>query len=166
MENIINKYKKLIKKIILKFTGKSDEDLEQEVYIQVWKNLNSYQEKGKLCQWISTVTANICRDHLKSAKKVTVSTDENLYSEIPDKTNPEDSFESKRKKMIIAKAVNKLKPQLADIIIMYEIDRMTYEEISEKLNCSIGTVKSRLHTARQHLYKELKNLINDLEERN
>lgn len=165
MKIIIEKYKKLIKNIIVKFTGKSDEDLEQEVYIQVWKNLkSSYREKGKLRQWIGTITANICRDSLKSQKNKNTQTtdDENIFSEIPDKYNPEESLETKRKKMIIAKAVNKLKPQLSQVIIMYEIDKMTYEEISAKLKCSVGTVKSRLHTARQHLYKELKNMIDDL----
>ena len=165
MKSIIEKYKKLIKNIIVKITGRNDEDLEQEVYIQVWKNLNSYEEKGKLRQWIGKISANICRDYLKSSKKrhENYNSDDEVFSNIPDKANVEESFETKRNKMIIAKAVNKLKPQLADIIIMYEIDKMSYEEISEKLNCSIGTVKSRLHSARKHLYVELKNLMDKIE---
>lgn len=166
MKNIIDKYNKLIKSIIVKFIGNGDEDLEQEVYVHVWKNLDSYKEKGKLRQWIGKITANICRDYLKSSKNKNnhsaISNDEYEYSNIPDKNNLEQSFEDKQKKMIIAKAVNNLKPRLADVIIMYEIDCLTYDEIAQKTNCSIGTVKSRLHTARQALYEELKDLMKEL----
>ena len=48
-------------------TGSENEDIEQEVNIRVWKNQDKYKEQGKLKSWISTITANLCRDYLKSS---------------------------------------------------------------------------------------------------
>ena len=48
-------------------TGGYNEDIEQEVYIRTFKNLNKYEERNKFSSWISVITANICRDYLKSA---------------------------------------------------------------------------------------------------
>ena len=48
-------------------TGSSNEDIEQEVYIRTWKNIDKYKEEGKFKSWINTITANLCRDYLRSS---------------------------------------------------------------------------------------------------
>ena len=48
-------------------TGSNNEDIEQEVYIRTFKNLDKYKEEGKFKSWISTITANLCRDYMKSS---------------------------------------------------------------------------------------------------
>ena len=48
-------------------TGSQNEDIEQEVYIRTWKNLDKYKENGKFKSWINTITANLCRDYMKSS---------------------------------------------------------------------------------------------------
>ena len=48
-------------------TGSENEDIEQEVYIRTWKNLDKYKENGKFKSWINTITANLCRDYMKSS---------------------------------------------------------------------------------------------------
>ena len=67
MRNIIKENKGLIKAIIKKITGSYNEDIEQEVYIKTWKNINNYKETGKLRSWIATITANVCKDYFKSS---------------------------------------------------------------------------------------------------
>ena len=98
MKQIIDQYKKNIKAIIRNLTGSQNEDLEQEVYIRTWKNLDKYNEQGKFRQWIRTVTANICKDYLKSSHtknaQNTVSEDETLQIPSP-KDNVEYSFQVK-----------------------------------------------------------------------
>lgn len=162
MKQIIDQYKKNIKAIIRNLTGSQNEDLEQEVYIRTWKNLDKYNEQGKFRQWISTVTANICKDYLKSshAKNAqnTVSEDETL--QIPSlKDNVEYSFEVKLRRKRVAEAITALKPKLQEVIVMYEIDGLDYNEIAERLNCPQGTVKSRIFKARQELSTKLQDLL-------
>ena len=74
------------------------------------------------------------------------------------KENPESVFIQKQRQKRIVKAINSLKPKLKEVVMMYEIDGLSYEYIAKELNCPIGTVKSRLFNAK----KELAILLEDL----
>ncbi|MBQ2643956.1 sigma-70 family RNA polymerase sigma factor [bacterium] len=162
MKNIIQKYKNNIKSIIKRFTGTSNEDIEQEVYFKTWKNLPKYKEQGNFTQWISTITANTCKDYLKREKN---NKENNEFNEekanniIAQKSNVEEIFELKIKRKRIAEAILQLPSKQQEVIILYEIEGMDYQEISYKLKCPLGTVKSRIFKARQELYKLLSDLL-------
>ena len=70
MKEIIAEYGGLIRSVIKKITGSYNEDIEQEVYIKTWKNMENYQEQGKFSSWLSTLTANVCRDYFKSKQHI------------------------------------------------------------------------------------------------
>ncbi len=163
MKSIIDKYKNNIKKIISTMTGSENEDIEQEVYIRTWKNMNKYREQGRFKSWISTITANLCRDYLKSSyfkNSINQVTEEDDYIQIKDnKENVENAFFQKQRQKTIIAAIDALKPKLREVIIMYEMQDMSYEEISAKLKVPIGTVRSRLFNARKELSVTLKDLI-------
>ena len=63
MKSLIDQYRNNIKKIISNMTGSENEDIEQEVYIRTWKNLDKYKENGKFKSWINTITTNLCIDY-------------------------------------------------------------------------------------------------------
>ena len=163
MKNIINNYKRSIQSIITNLTGTPNEDLEQEVYLKTWKNLNKYEEKGKFRQWITTITSNICRDYLKSSKfkneKNVIQDEDVLNSVVSSKENVENEFEKKQQRTRISEAVYSLKPKLREVIVLYEMEGLSYEEISKRIKCPEGTVKSRIFKARQELYIQLKDLL-------
>ena len=122
-----------------------------------------YQEKGKLFGWIGTITKNLSKDYIKSsAKKLqqNSSSEENLVNTIKDNAdNPEVALLKKERQKRIVKAINSLKPKFKEVIIMYEIDGLSYEYIARTINCPIGTVKSRLYTAKQQLAEILADLM-------
>jgi len=160
---VIQTNKQNIKNIIRLITKEDNEDLEQEVYIKILKNADKYQEKGSIKSWISTIARNTSLDYLKSSyQKVfkTSTSDEYVMDSIKDKKiTPENNvINLERQKKIIA-AINNLKPKFKQVILICEIDGYTYEECAKKLNCPIGTVKSRIYNAKQELAKELKDLI-------
>ncbi len=144
-------------------TGSYNEDIEQEVYIRTYKNLDKYKESGKFKSWISTITANLCRDYMKSAyfkHSQNMVTEEDELIQIKDeKESIEDTFIRKQRQKQIIDAIEKLKPKLREVIVMYEMKDMNYEQIAEKLNCPVGTVRSRLFNARKELSITLKDLI-------
>ena len=143
-------------------TGSENEDIEQEVYIRTWKNLDKYKEEGKFKSWINTITANLCRDYLKSSyfrhAKTSVTEEDELIQIKDEKPTIEDTFIKKQRQKRIMDAIDALKPKFREVIVMYEMQEMSYEEISEKLKCPIGTIRSRLFNAR----KELSVTLNDL----
>lgn len=157
-----NAYK--IKQIIKNFTGAYNEDLEQEVYIKTYQNLPKYKEQNKFSQWICTITANLCRDYLKSSKfknSQITDNDEEVIMNCKTLETPETVYSSKERQKIILKEIERLPKKLKETIILYEFEDYGYEEISKKLKIPTGTVKSRINSARRILAEKLAFLMGD-----
>jgi len=163
LKYIIEQYRNNIKKIISNMTGSENEDIEQEVYIRTWKNIDKYKEEGKFKSWLNTITANLCRDYMKSSyfknSQKFVTEEDDLIQIRDEKENIESVFIQKQRQKRIIQAIDELKPKLKEVIVMYEMQDMSYEEISEKLKCPVGTIRSRLFNARKELSISLKDLI-------
>ena len=163
LEEIIKKHGNVVKYIIKRITNEENEDLEQEVYYKVWKNSDKYKEKGTFSAWIRTVSANLAKDYLKSSQKKmseNTTSDETVLTLVKSsKSTPEEELLRIGRQKIITEAINSLKPKFREIIILYEIENKSYEEISQNLKCPIGTVKSRLYNAKKELAEKLQDLI-------
>lgn len=160
---VIEANKQNIKNIIRLITKEDNEDLEQEVYLKIWKNSDKYREKGSIKSWISTIAKNTSLDYLKSSyQKVmkTSTSDEYVMDSIKDKkSTPENNLINIERQRKIIAAIENLKPKFKEVIMMCEIYGYTYEECANKLNCPIGTVKSRIFNAKKDLAQQLIDLM-------
>lgn len=161
--DLIESNKQNVKNIIRLITKQDNEDLEQEVYIKVWKNANKYEEKGSFKSWITTIAKNVSKDYLKSASfrnsNNTTSDDYSLEIVKDRKMSPEDKVVSIERKRRIVEAIDTLKPKLRDVILLCEIEGYTYEEASKELGCPLGTIKSRIYNAKKELAEKLQDLL-------
>lgn len=152
-----------VRNIIRLITKETNEDLEQEVYVKVWKNADKYTEKGSFKSWINTIAKNVSKDYLKSAHKKnqdTMTTDDEVLVSIKDKKlTPELKLINNERQQRILKAINSLKPKFKETIMLCEIYSYSYEEAAYKLKCPIGTIKSRLYNAKKELAVMLKDLL-------
>lgn len=159
---LVRENKKNIQNIIRLVTKEDNEDLEQEVYIRVLKNADKYREQGTFKSWVSTIAKNISKDYLKSAsykaRENSTSEDEDWVQIADKKVTPELRLIKNERQQIIIDAVNSLKPKFKEVVLMCEIYGYSYEDCAKKLNCPLGTVKSRLYNAK----KELSILLADL----
>ena len=158
---LIKQNKQNVRKIIKKITNEQNEDIEQEVYIKIWQNQDKYEEKGKLKGWIGTIAKNLAKDYLKSSyvKNTTIAEEEKL-NEIKDKKQtPELTLIQNERQKLIINAINALKPKFKEVVMLYEIEQLSYEQIARKIKTPVGTVKSRLYNAKKELAQSLKNLI-------
>lgn len=164
MKNIIAENKKYVRAVIRKFVGTTDEDIEQEVYVRIWQNLSNYTEKGRLKQWICTLTANVCRDWLRSksckAGKLEIGS-KNGAEDIVVNGLQEEIADLKKRQKIILKAVDNLPKHYREVIILFEFEEYSIEKIATKLRVPVGTVKSRLYNARKILKEKLSFLKGD-----
>lgn len=160
---IINANKQNIKNIIKLITKQENEDIEQEVYIKLWKNVDKYEERGSLKSWVNTIAKNTSKDYLKSAvvkNEQNSTSDDLVVCNIKDKKrSPEDCVIVNERQKRIIKAVDNLKPKFREVIMLCEIYGYTYEEASKKLNCPIGTIKSRIYNAKKELAEVLQDLL-------
>ena len=162
-KEVINSNKQNIKNIIRLITKEDNEDLEQEVYLKIWKNSDKYKEKGSLKSWISSIAKNTSLDYLKSSyhkvSQTSTSDEFVLYNITDKKTTPDSKAVQKERQKKIVNAINRLKPKFKEVIIMCEINGYSYEECAQRLKCPLGTIKSRLYNAKKELAEELKYLL-------
>lgn len=160
---LVRENKKNIQNIIRLVTKENNEDLEQEVYIRVLKNADKYKEQGTFKSWVSTIAKNISKDYLKSAsykaRENSTSEDEDWVQIADKKVTPELRLIKNERQQIIIDAVNSLKPKFKEVVLMCEIYGYSYEDCAKKLNCPLGTVKSRLYNAKKELSVLLADLI-------
>ncbi len=162
-DEIIKANKQNIKNIVRLITKKENEDIEQEVYIKLWKNADKYEERGSIKSWINTIAKNTSKDYLKSSvfkNEQYAESDETVLNNIKDKKcSPEAGLIITERQKTIINAVENLKPKFKEAIMLCEIYGYTYEEASKKLNCPIGTIKSRIFNAKKELAEVLQDLI-------
>lgn len=160
---IVKKNRANIKNIIKMITREENEDLEQEVYLKVWKNSEKYKERGCLKSWICTIAKNVSKDYLKSAAvrhEQLTAEDDTTFDNLKDKkAQPDLRLIKNDRQQTILKAINKLKPKFKEVIIYSEIYGYTYEECAKKFKCPLGTIKSRVYNAKKQLAEELKDLM-------
>lgn len=137
-------------------------DAAQEVFIKVYKNISSFKENSSLSTWIYRITSNMCNDFLRkrmrSANTISIhaESDDDRGMELRDKSPlPEEYAEHNETQRAVRQAISELSPEYREIITLYDVEDMSYENIAAILNCPVGTVKSRLNRARTALKKKL-----------
>ena len=154
-EQILLRYEKLIHHIARRYFNNIDDTLDasQEAVIRIYKGLPNViiREDGTLKAWICTVTANTCLDIVRKKRVQTEElTDDNMYSSPTLPSAEESAVTNERVREILA-AIEKLPDDHRMILILRDMQGLTYEELAEVLNITLGTVKSRLSRARAAL---------------
>jgi len=126
----------------------------------MYKNIKHFRGESSFSTWVYRIVVNTCNDMLRKNRNQALgsnilslyggnSEDDEYELEIPDKADtPEESYEKKESSQYILECLEKLPDQHREIIILRDIRSFSYEEIAEILDCSIGTVKSRISRAR------------------
>jgi RNA polymerase sigma-70 factor (ECF subfamily) len=166
------KYQNMIISYINKILNNQDEawNISQEVFISVFKNINTFREESSLKTWLFKIARNYSINRIKylSVRKVnkhqSIEQKKENYPnyDISISENPFVKLKKKEEKELLDKALDKLKEKDKEIIILRDLNELNYDEISEILEISLGTVKSRLFRAREKLKEIIKeNLIKE-----
>jgi len=151
---LVQRHKEKVRNIIYITVNNSDlvDDIAQEVFITVYKNLKNFRFESQFTTWLYRVTVNKCKDHLRkiNVRKIFVP-----VNETEDYSGENFSVESDNISEIVMNAVNKLPVKLRIPLILKDIEGFSYQEIAESVQCEIGTVKSRIFRAREGLKKIL-----------
>jgi RNA polymerase sigma-70 factor (ECF subfamily) len=170
-EDIVRRYQRRIYNICYRFAGSAvdADDLTQEVFIKMYKTLDSYDvERGAFTTWITTITRNLLVDHFRKGKhdRLTDSLDASpgpeeegraLGEQIEDKSrvSPDEQVRSREAGETVHQALQKLSPELREAVILRDLQDMDYKEIAAVLKVPEGTVKSRINRGRVELARLL-----------
>ena len=132
------------------------EDAAQDTFIKAYRGLNTFRPDASLYTWLYRIAVNTCVDFKRKplfASLFSRSEDgeETMMDTPSDAPSPERLYESKQMDRALWTSLGKLSAKLRTVIILKEIEGLSYEEISEVLDISMGTVKSRISRAREEL---------------
>jgi RNA polymerase sigma-70 factor, ECF subfamily len=170
-EEIVHRYQRRIYNICYRFAGSAEDadDLTQEVFIKMYKTLDSYNvERGAFLTWVTTITRNLLVDHFRKGKhdRLTDSLDATPVQEEEGRTlaeqmedqgtvGPDEQVRSREAAEAVHEALQKLSPELREAVILRDLQDMDYKEIAGVLKVPEGTVKSRINRGRVELARLL-----------
>ena len=163
---LVNRYKDKLINFIFNYLGdlESSEDVVQETMIKLYQKKHYYKEIAKFSTWLYTIAKNLANTELRKRKqrKTTLlsrfSKDDKTYELPSNDPEPGQEIQTDIVNKIIRDAVDQLSEKFKIVIVLRDIQGLSYEDISEIINVPIGTVKSRINRARLQLQVELKHL--------
>src|SRR5687768_337226 len=134
-------------------------DLSQEAWVKGWQRLKQFQGDSSFVTWMTRIVINLCLDQLRKQKRQRAESIELMEEEsggverqMPTVTiNPTAGLERKELRARIDKALGQLSHEHRTVLILHEFEELEYKEIAKRMECSIGTVMSRLFYARRKM---------------
>lgn len=147
---LVRRHKEKVRNIIYITMNNSAsvDDIAQDVFITVYRNLKHFRFEAQFTTWLYRITVNRCKDYLRkvNVRKIFFPAEDGM--EVSDYYNPAENNDISK---IVMDAISRLPIKLRMPLIMKDIEGFSYQEISESLDCEMGTVKSRIFRGREKL---------------
>lgn len=165
-EGLVLMYQDKVYTHCLRLAGNPDDaqDLAQDVFVQAFKGIRSFRSEADFGTWLHRIAVNLWINFCRRNRKVmTLSMDEPLATRegeisrewADDSESPLDKVERREFNAMVAQALNGLLPEFRTALVLRDIEGYNYDEIAAMLDCSLGTVKSRINRGRKALKNEL-----------
>jgi RNA polymerase sigma-70 factor (ECF subfamily) len=155
---LVDRYRHLVYTLALRMLNNTEdaEEAAQDVFIKAYHALRSYNGNGKFSTWLYTITRNTCISRSRSSKQPVLPQEEEKLARLAghDESHNLQQEQAGRKK-ILAKAIDMLAADEAEIITLYYIQEQTVDELSKILGLSVSNIKVKLYRARKKLKEVL-----------
>jgi len=166
-EKIVYRYKDPLINFVFHFLGDriDAEDVVQETFLRVYRNKHLYRNVAKFSTWIYTIAGNLAKTELRRRRRRKIFSlsqmgYENRDYEITDTVpTPDGLVDGEMNEGFIRKEIEALPVRFREVVVLRDIQELSYEEISDILHIPIGTVKSRVNRGRMRLQKRLQPLL-------
>ncbi len=163
---IVGRFKDRLFNFIYRFVGDADQadDLVQDTLIKVYTHRHSYREIARFSTWIYTIAGNLARTELRKRKRratfsmSTLGIGDKDYEIPSEDESPTKHLEEAQTEQDIRRALAQLPLNFRTVIILRDVQELSYEEISKIMKIPLGTVKSRVNRARLRMQEVLKGL--------
>ena len=157
IEWLMDEYGENVARLAFTYTKQKQlsEDIAQEVFIKCYENLDNFRNESSYKTWLYRITVNLCKDKLGSWSLKNIILTEFFSKIMSPNKSPEMELVGLEEKRLVAEKILSLPLKYREVIILYYYEEMSYNQISDFLNLSIQTIKSRLHRARVLLKKSL-----------
>jgi RNA polymerase sigma-70 factor (ECF subfamily) len=166
-ELIVRQHWRKVFNVAYKFVGKHDEaeDLTQEIFLKIFKSLDTFDRRANFQTWLVSVSRNLCIDHYRSVRKereiIDRGIDANDLSPPSLDGGPLAALEQRDRVELLRVALAQLPKTLRMAVVMRDLQEFSYQEIADRLGLPEGTVKSRINRGRTELARQVRKLRGD-----
>ncbi len=158
MEQIVKRYEKQVYNTAFGIVGNREDaqDITQDVFLTIWNKIGQFKFRSKFSTWIYQIAKNqsLNLKNLKKRRQTDATEIDDSQAWVPvDEKTPETTLLVYEQQKLLLRALDNLKEKHRTILVLREMEALSYDDISEVLGCSTGRVKSRLHEARLALRK-------------
>lgn len=157
-ENLLDVYETRVYRLALRFTGSvpNAEDVTQEIFLAVYRGIPNFRSNSALGTWIYRIAMNHCLEFRRKKRLETIPYDDELTLVSTDwREDPAQYADRQELSAKVEAALNLLSPLHREVIVLHELQGMTYQEVAAALDVPVGTVKSRLSNA----FRRLRDLL-------
>ncbi len=140
------------------------EDVTQAAFIEAYERLGNLKDPARLGAWLRSITIHRCIDHLR--RRVNVTGVEEIDDRLSDPATPHTEMERQELRDRIMAAIGRLNRPMAETTVLFYINGYSQEEIARIQEVPVGTVKRRLHDARNRLKEEMMDVAEDVLKKN
>ena len=169
-DHLVLKYRERIFSVIYNLTANKEDtyDLSQETFIKAFQFIGRFKAKSSFFTWLYRIAVNTTLTHLKKNRFKSFLSFETLHEEaspsdvleaLSSKSSTEKPALLKELQYKLNEALQTLSVKHRTVIVLFEIDDLSHQEIADIMNCSVGTVRSRLHYAKKLLQVKLKDWL-------
>lgn len=156
-EELIRQYEKKVYSLCFRMCGNSEdaEEAAQDAFLALWRGIGRFRQESSLSTWIYRLATNACIDTLRRRKKQSGSVsldDEELFVDAVDTSpQPQETVEHRETQKLLQEGLSALPEEYRKVLILREIEGLSYTEIAESASIELGTVKSRISRGRSLL---------------
>ena len=156
-EVLVRAYEKGVYNLALRMLKNEQDalDASQEAFFRAWRALEDFRGDSKFSVWLYRMTSNICLDMLRRASRrpeASLTDEEGGEADLPDPAaDPHRALERREVRRAIREGLDRLEPEFRQVLLLREMDGLTYDEIGQVTGLEPGTVKSRIFRARRKL---------------
>ncbi len=160
---LVQAYEQRVFRLLLRMLGRRDEaeDMAQEVFVQVFKAIGTFRGDSRLGTWIYRIAVNLCKNRMKylsrrhsgeqdelepAAERLPLTEGKGVT--LGETARPDQLVEGFQLERVVQACIAELEPDFREVLVLRDVEDLTYEELCEVTGLPEGTVKSRLHRAR------------------
>jgi RNA polymerase sigma factor (sigma-70 family) len=163
-DEIVRMHRRRVFNLAYKFVGRHEEaeDLTQDIFLKIFKSLDSFDRRANFQTWLISVSRNLCIDHYRSVRKERETIDRHVdASELSPQSHepgPMATLEQHDRVDLLREALSALPETLRSAVVMRDLQELSYQEIADRLKLPEGTVKSRINRGRHELARRIRQL--------
>jgi len=160
-ETLVTRYSRRVYNVAYQFTGRHEEaeDLTQDIFLKIYRSLGTFDLDAAFLPWLIRVSKNMCVDHYRKRRRERLLVHgnwEKITTVACTRANPYQKTHTRERRMILLRALEQIPTDLKTVVILRDLQGLTYREIAEATELPEGTVKSRLNRGRLELARVIR----------